>query len=197
MSLYLIRHAEKAYGEYRERGLALNDQPLSNAGLNQAEKLCGFFSNIDIDRVLTSRYIRTAQTAAPLAKAKGLSPKVDKRLDELDIGVFDRLTETEIAERYPAFWSSFLSRDRPIDFPEGESGAASESRGRSFLDSVKHDETLVAFSHDGLIRSLCCIVLDLPIYRRHLFRADFCSIHIMDYDPDYDCFFLKKLNLTL
>ncbi|MGB1316868.1 MAG: SixA phosphatase family protein, partial [Flavobacteriales bacterium] len=66
-TIYLVRHAEK--------DLSVNsggNPPLTECGLERAEKLSLLLSDVPLDVVYSTGYIRTKSTALPTAKSKGL-----------------------------------------------------------------------------------------------------------------------------
>ncbi|MBI5404729.1 MAG: class I tRNA ligase family protein [Candidatus Kerfeldbacteria bacterium] len=63
-----------------------NHVELTAAGRKQAETIAKKLSTEKIEAVYTSEFLRTQQTAEPLAAALGLKPKVDARLNENRIG---------------------------------------------------------------------------------------------------------------
>ena len=71
MSVLLIRHAKA--GD-RDKWEAPDDlRPLTAKGEAQAEALVDLLAGYEIDRVLSSPYLRCTQTVAPLAAARGLA----------------------------------------------------------------------------------------------------------------------------
>jgi broad specificity phosphatase PhoE len=73
-TVFLVRHAERAD---MEKGAPPSDDPdLSNSGRARAEALATLLKDADITAIFITKFKRTAQTAAPLAKAAGLSPVV-------------------------------------------------------------------------------------------------------------------------
>ena len=71
MSVLLVRHAKA--GD-RERWDAPDDlRPVSPKGEVQAQGLVDLLAGFDVDRVLSSPYLRCTQTVAPLAAARGLA----------------------------------------------------------------------------------------------------------------------------
>jgi 8-oxo-(d)GTP phosphatase len=69
VSVLLVRHAKA--GD-RDRWDAPDDlRPLTAKGEAQAEALVDLLAGYDIDRVLSSPYLRCTQTVAPLAAARG------------------------------------------------------------------------------------------------------------------------------
>ncbi len=65
-TFYLVRHAEKAN--------RTSDTPLSAAGHVRAEALRDTLMNKNIERIFVTDYLRTQQTAAPLATQLGITP---------------------------------------------------------------------------------------------------------------------------
>lgn len=71
MSVLLVRHAKA--GD-REKWEGPDDhRPLTAKGEAQAEALVDLLAGYEIDRVLSSPYLRCTQTVAPLAAARGLA----------------------------------------------------------------------------------------------------------------------------
>lgn len=66
-TVFLARHAEKA-------DVPGQDPPLSEAGRQRAEALARLLQSAGVKGVYTSQFLRTRQTAEPLAKRLGLSP---------------------------------------------------------------------------------------------------------------------------
>jgi phosphohistidine phosphatase SixA len=65
-TVFLVRHAEKADGQGQ-------DPPLSEAGKLRAEALARLLQNAGVKGVYTSQFLRTRQTAEPLAKRLGVT----------------------------------------------------------------------------------------------------------------------------
>src|SRR5215510_5617587 len=68
-TVYLVRHAEKA-------AEPAADPPLLESGNKRAGALARMLGKADIKTIYTSQYLRTKQTAEPLAKQLGISPTV-------------------------------------------------------------------------------------------------------------------------
>ncbi|MFZ7946105.1 histidine phosphatase family protein [Neobacillus sp. 19] len=72
--IYVIRHCEAA-GQPPEA-------QLTDRGLKQAIGLCEFFSNIKIDRIISSPYKRAIESIQPLAKRLNIEVEIDSKLTE-------------------------------------------------------------------------------------------------------------------
>jgi broad specificity phosphatase PhoE len=109
-TLWLIRHAHRwdfVQPEWFETATYPYDPPLSPQGFEQAAKLVEKFSSIAIDRIYTSPFLRTIQTANPLARSLQLPI-------QLEWGLCEWLCQS---------WTSELPQTTPIhelvvDYPE-------------------------------------------------------------------------------
>lgn len=90
--VYLVRHAEKATQPY-------DDPPLTDAGRERAQALAAALKNAGVTAVVTSDRLRTRETAAPIARARGLEPVAISRPE----GSLDRHVAAVAAEvlRHP------------------------------------------------------------------------------------------------
>lgn len=197
MKVYIIRHAEKEKGEYYNPQLRRQDEPISLGGRAAAEELIEYFSDKNIEAIYVSGYRRTGETIAPLAARLGLVPVIDERLNEIDNGLIEGLSDAEVEERYPEVWSAYRRRSADFRFPEGETGEEVRQRIAAFLDEKRRqhpDEAIVLVAHDGLIRLLACHVLGLPVYARWRFQVDFCGIMEISSLPDGEGWKLIRFN---
>jgi broad specificity phosphatase PhoE len=202
MNWYILRHAEKAQGDFYNPLLRHRDQPLSEAGQRSAEKLVAQFVDCEIAAIYVSAYQRTTQSAAPLAEHLNLSPIVDSRLNEIDSGVLDRMMDEDIASVFPGFWKTYKARTADFRFPGGESGSDVDVRIKKFFSEkqAQHpDVNLLIIGHEGWIRQMMCSVLGLPVWRRGDFKVDLCGLTELCYQEEYDrwqiiCFNQKLLN---
>src|SRR5512141_2573171 len=67
-TVILVRHAEKAVSN----SAMTSDVPLSETGTARARELARGLGAVHIDAIYTPQYLRTKQTAEPLAKALGI-----------------------------------------------------------------------------------------------------------------------------
>ena len=177
MKLYIVRHADKRGEDYYNPILKHQDQPISKKGKSESRKLYQYFKDKHITRIFVSYYIRTRQTIEFTSKKLRIPPVVDSRLNEIDNGVIEQLTDEEIRITYPDIWLAYSNRSSDFRFPEGETGEEAQERITGFIEEKKHATgNTILVTHDGLIRALFCYVVGIPVYKRFDFRIDTCGI---------------------
>jgi probable phosphoglycerate mutase len=195
MKLVFVRHGDKEKGNFPNPEIRHNDQPLSVLGLAQSQALAEYLLDFRPARLFASRYRRTAQTLEPFRAAGGFQVTIDPRLDEIDIGILDGMSDEDIARLHPEFWNALTEMNRDFRFPEGETGEEARARIASFLeDRIAEGGDCLCASHDGLIRLMLCHLLGMPTFRRPAFRADTCGIFEIDYEDETGTWKILKAN---
>jgi len=197
---YILRHAEKEAGDFPNPDLPLPDEPITARGQRQAEALVPFFAGRPIATVYVSAYRRTLQTAAPAARALGLTPQVDERLNEIDNSGVARLSDAQIREKYPGIWKAYTERISDFRWPGGETGGEARDRVTDFLAAarLRHGEADgLAVCHEGLIRLLACALLGLPVTRRWNFEVNYCGLMEIRWQPEHNDWRIVRFNQDL
>ncbi len=197
MLLYLLRHADKDSGDFYNPHLHHQDRPLSARGRQDAQKLAGWFAEKTLSAIYVSGYQRTRQTIQAVADHFQLVPTVDERLNEIDNGLVDEMSGEEFRLAWPEEWKAFQARQADFRFPGGETGAEAQSRIVDFVTEKLHQhrgETILAVSHDGLIRLWMCHLLGLPVYQRASFQVDLCGLMEVHYLEDEQRWKLVRFN---
>jgi len=195
VKVYVVRHGDREKGNYFNKYLKHQDEPLSESGETKAKMLCSYFKNINVSGIYTSEYLRTEQTAKYVAELKNITPKKDRRLNEIDTGVIESLSDDEIKKQYPKFWTDFSSYTQDVRFPDGETGEEVKLRQKELLDDIlKYGQDVLLLSHSGYIRLLACHILGIPVYKRHQFKVDFCGIMELYYDDENKFWRIIKWN---
>jgi probable phosphomutase (TIGR03848 family) len=152
--LLLIRHGETdAAGRHLTGwmpGVALNAR-----GREEAERLVERLAGVPIAAIYSSPLERCRQTAAPLARARGLPVRVRRGLIEVDYGDW---TGRSIAQaRRTRLWRAVQHAPSAVRFPGGESllevqnRAVAEARA---LVATHPKGTVALVSHADVIRLL-------------------------------------------
>lgn len=198
MKFYFIRHADKGAGDCYNDHLKHQDFPLTEQGKNRAENLARYLECKDIDAVYASEYVRAQQTAGAVAAKKGLPLVVDCRLNEIDNGLIEEMSDEEIKENYPSFWDDFFSFSKDVRFPGGETGEEVKARQQSLLqDLIADGKNAALVSHEGYIRLLICHVLNLPVYERYKFYIGYCGVTEIEFCEDTGTWKIRCMNQAI
>lgn len=195
--IYIIRHAHKEKGDFYNPRLRHQDEPISQQGREESLKLWSYLCDKQISAIYVSGYQRTAQTIEYVAKQLDITPVIDERLNEIDNGLLDNMSEQEVQERYPDFWKVYRERTADFRFPGGETGEEACRRIAGFLEEKRQAhgaENIIIVSHEGLIRQLMCHLVNIPVYKRGNFYVDFCGITEITYQPQYKTWKLIRFN---
>jgi len=153
-TLLLVRHGHTDVAGRRltgwQRGVHLNAQ-----GRREAERLVERLEGVPVSAIWTSPLERCRETAAPLARDRGLSPTVQRGLIEVDYGAW---TGRSIAQlRRTRLWRSVMHAPSTVRFPGGESMLEVQARmvdAAMTLAAAHPGGTVVAVSHADPIRLL-------------------------------------------
>ena len=199
-TVYIIRHAEKEKGDFYNPRLRHQDQPISQKGREAARKLWPYLCDKQIAAIYVSGYRRTGQTIEQVAGQLRITPVIDERLNEIDNGDLDNMSEQEVRESYPDFWKAYQERTADFRFPGGETGEEACRRIAGFLEEKRQDhpgQNIVFVTHEGLIRQLMCYIVDIPVYKRGNFHVDLCGMMEITYQPEHKNWKLIRFNQTL
>ncbi len=149
----------------RAPGLHLGDE-----GRRQAEALAQRIGRLaKVAAVYASPLERARETAAPIAQARGLAVRVERGLNEADIGEWTGLSLKRA--RRKAEWQLVRNHPSGFRFPGGESLTGMQARIISALALLvdRHSgETIVAVSHADPIKAAVAHALGvhLDLFRR-------------------------------
>lgn len=179
MRLFLVRHGESTYNR-DGLGLGREDPPLTELGLRQTAAAVERLAGERVDRILTSPLQRASAIAHGLAERTGAPLETREELIEMDVGETEGLPFREMRERFPAFLEAWRSPD-PADvvMPGGESLAQVAERLEPLaveLHALPDEHTVVAVSHNFVVRLLICRLLDLEVASFRALNLDLASV---------------------
>jgi len=158
LTLYFARHGQtQANVEHRFSGN--KDTPLTALGLEQAAQV-GRILKRELDlapgyRFISSPLARAVQTMKIARQAMGLPAEgfvTDNRLKEIDLGVWDQLTDDEARALSPTLFEQRGNDKWHVRVPEGENYAEVAARITDWVQELKTDT--VAISHGATTRIL-------------------------------------------
>ena len=158
--LYLIRHGQSA-GNAEGRFGGHGTTPLSQLGIEQAEKTAKVLAKEGINVIYSSDLHRAVQTAEPLAKLLGLKINASDAFRERHVGVLEGLTFDESKQAFPKDYYALVNRNIHHVITEGESYRQLLRRITAKLNDVLRShqgERIAIYSHTGAI---CFLILHL------------------------------------
>ncbi len=135
--IYIIRHCEA-------EGQPFGSQ-LTERGFEQAEYLTEFFSDIKIDQIISSPFLRAIQSLEPLSKKLNLSIEIEERLSER------LLSTTDLEDWLEKLKATFIDMD--LSFEGGESNQIATNRGVSVIKNIleSDNENTIIVTHGNLM----------------------------------------------
>ena len=152
--IILIRHGETEWNS-QQRMQGHSNSDLSSVGQAQIQALGQWIKNVPFDHIYSSDSLRAKQTAEAITQFSGHELKIDLRLREKNLGVFEGLTSEEARERHPEVFRLFKTAGSKYVIDEGESTQQLQDRALEIVDEIriKHpEEHVLLVTHGGFIR---------------------------------------------
>lgn len=196
VDIILARHGETDWNAAEVfRGRI--DVELNETGLQQAELLGKYLSNVKIGAVFSSPLKRALKTAEAIAGCQALEVNIVDGLIDFNYGEWQGLSHQEVKERYQGLYSEWISRPERARMPNGES--LEDVRQRAMVvvhDIMKRDYegAVLLVSHRVVNKVLICALLGLDNSHFWNVKLDTCGIASFTYDGGR--FTLTRLNDT-
>lgn len=170
MQLLLVRHALPLRSEHGEG----SDPDLSDAGIEQAQRLPDALTRYPIARLVSSPQRRAIQTAQPLAAKRGLSIDVDERFAEYDRDLHAYVPVEQLRTEHPEAWARMAAGHLPPGVDEAAFGARVAAALADVVAAADPDDTVAVFSHGGVINVVLHQILGTA--RLLSFPIDYVSV---------------------
>jgi alpha-ribazole phosphatase len=163
-NIYLVRHCKIAYGEEKSY-IGSTDLPLCKEGINEAQKLKEYFSNIVIEKAYTSTLTRCLQTTEIILADRSIEQTPVEEFSEINLGEWEGKSFEYIKRIYP---KQFEERGRNIDTfipPGGESFCQLQNRVMPVVEKVIRSSAsnILIVAHAGVNRVILSKLLDFPL----------------------------------
>lgn len=152
--IILIRHGETEWNS-QQRMQGHSNSDLSSVGQAQIQALGEWMKNVPFDHIYSSDSLRAKQTAEAITQFSEHELKIDLRLREKNLGVFEGLTSEEARERHPEVFRLFKTAGSKYVIDEGESTQQLQDRALEIVNEIriKHpEERVLLVTHGGFIR---------------------------------------------
>jgi len=154
VKIILVRHGESEMNRLGIPQGSLHDPCLSENGINQAKRLAERLKEEGITEIYSGDKKRVLQTAKIIGDYLNLNIKEDNKLNEFNMGDFDKTYERGdelFKEFYEKEFAKGISKYE-IRPPNGENYWDLIKRVKSFLKEISNKkETILVVSHEGTI----------------------------------------------
>ena len=163
-SIIFLRHGQAKNNLERILTGRTPGVPLTEKGIDQAEKAAKFLEHMNISAIYSSPIERARHTAEIVGKHNSIDVKIDDRLIELDMGKFTGVPYDEIFTSHGNVFMKFYNGELEIAHNGVETFSEVKKR---ILDIVDHvienhpDQNVVLVTHMDPIKAMLSTVVDL------------------------------------
>jgi len=197
-SVIFLRHGQAKNNIERILTGRTPNIPLTEKGIEQAEKTAKFLEQMNISAIYSSPIERAKHTAEIVAKHNFLDVTIDDRLIELDMGKFTGVPYDDIFTSYGNVFMKFYNGELEIAHNGVETFSEVKKRVLSIVDHVieNHpDQNVVLVTHMDPIKAMLSTVVDLSptnlfeliianaslnIFREYNRKFSISGINVMD-----------------
>lgn len=160
MNIYLLRHGET---EQNLKGFYYGnlDIDITDKGIKQIEYINDKVKNIPFDKIYISNMKRAKSSADIISRDKDIPYIRDKRLNEMNLGIFEGKSYENIKNEYPIEFKGWSDDWKNYDPPQGESYVDFYERVKDFFQEILElqDENILLVTHGGVIRSILAYIM--------------------------------------
>ena len=163
-SIIFLRHGQAKNNLERILTGRTPGVPLTEKGIDQAEKAAKFLEHMNISAIYSSPIERARHTAEIVGKHNSLDVTIDDRLIELDMGKFTGVPYDEIFNSHGNVFMKFYNGELEIAHNGVETFSEVKKRILGIVDHVieKHpDQNVVLVTHMDPIKAMLSTVVDL------------------------------------
>jgi broad specificity phosphatase PhoE len=165
IKIYVARHGETTWNaEMRIQGRS--DPGLTPKGEAQSLALLEQLKDQPISAIYTSTLQRSIRTAEPIARHLGLAMQKRPELDEIDFGVLEGKTLSDMDETARQDWEKFRNNRLRYYIEGAENYLDVANRLKPFVASILRDhqeQEILIVGHRAVNRMLIGLLLDYPL----------------------------------
>ncbi len=184
--IHLIRHGQ-VVGHDQKRYNGQTDVALTDLGVEQYHRLKERLAGTPISACYTSSLTRCVTGANIICEQFGIEPVRRSELRELNIGVWEGLTWTEIMARWPVEWQARLADLVNYRVPQGENLLDVQARVMPVINEIveRHKgQELLVVGHGGVNRIVLLNAIGAPLAGMFNIEQNYGCYNIIDYYVD-------------
>ena len=141
--------------------------PLSDAGVEEIEKICEFLKirGIKNDKIYTSPALRSTQSAGMIAKSFKQEFEIVEDLHPRKCGKFNGLTFEQIEDKYPDALETLINNPEIATPEDAESVSDFIARVKTSIDKIIEKNLgnrIIIVTHKDIIKAAICSALNMP-----------------------------------
>ncbi|HEY4681394.1 MAG TPA: histidine phosphatase family protein [Nitrosarchaeum sp.] len=197
-SIIFLRHGQAKNNIERILTGRTPGVPLTEKGIDQAEKAAKFLEHMNVSAIYSSPIERARHTAEIVGKHNSLDVTIDDRLIELDMGKFTGVPYDDIFTSHGNVFMKFYNGELEIAHNGVETFSEVKKRVLGIVDHVieNHpDQNVVLVTHMDPIKAMLSTVVDLTptnlfeliianaslnIFREHKRKFSISGLNVMD-----------------
>ncbi|MBB5832868.1 histidine phosphatase family protein [Brachybacterium aquaticum] len=183
MRLLLLRHGQTPSNVGGILDAAYPGPGLTDLGHAQARAVPDALAGEDIAGIHVSRLLRTHETAAPLAAARGISPRLTEGIEEIRAGELQGRQDADAVRAYQGMHHRWSAGEFDDGVPGGESGQQFWDRWTAALRHISglyaEGASVVVVSHGAAIRTFAAVAGGLgaaSLAERPLFNTGLVTV---------------------
>ncbi|QUC64366.1 histidine phosphatase family protein [Nitrosopumilus sp. K4] len=163
-SIIFLRHGQAKNNTERILAGRTPGIPLTDKGVDQAQKAAEFLEHMNISAIYSSPIERAKNTAEIVGKHNSVDVRIDERLIELDMGKFTGMPYDEIFSSHGNVFMKFYNGELEIAHNGVETFDQVKKRVLGIVDDVLEnhpDENVVLVTHMDPIKAMLATIVDL------------------------------------
>ena len=190
--IILVRHGESQLNVEGVYYGILNPE-LTEKGQRQAKSTREILKGIDYKKIYASDLKRAVDTAK-IVNYKELEILIDENLRELNFGIFEGYTYTELLEKYPDELKKSQNDWKNYNYITGESVLELQKRAINFIEErIDLEENTVLVTHWGVINTILSYYFSNELEAYWKFSVKNGGIVVIEFSDGYPI--LKGLNI--
>jgi len=152
----MVRHGEIPANVNKIYAGTISEQ-LTPRGIRQTEEIADKLKSCNVHSLFSSPIPRAIQTAEIISKKIGKDLVIDHTFREMELGLWEGMSENDIARMYPEEWDTWLSRPAKLKLPGRETLDELLKRVLRGIQRIYHeanDRHIVIVTHVAIIRVL-------------------------------------------
>lgn len=186
MKLLLVRHGEIP-SNVNKIYAGKSGEELTPKGLSQAAEVAGTLTSYSVHEIYSSPIHRACQTAGIISAKTGIPINIENAFREIELGPWEGLSESEVAQRYPDEWNIWQNRPAELKISGRETLKELLERvlaGIHNIAQIGRDQNIIVVTHVAIIRVLLLwhSKKSLNLYKTIMVpNAEIFEMHIEDF----------------